>query len=493
MRNELLRRKFLHMAATASGSMIAGFDPQARSWVLDEQTGSKPLAELPKLDGTLLYDAASCSAKASDAGHIVHRMPVAVLKPGSVRDVVRIVQYANQHSLKVAMRGQGHSSYGQSLVEAGVVIDSSPLNRIDLNADSLDAQAGARWGDVAKTSLAKGLTPPVMLNDASQTVTVGGTLSIGGMGTTAHHFGAQIDNIEELDVVTGNGRAVTCSRSRDRELFDMVLAGLGQSALILRARIRLVPAQSHVLLHDFFYQDFETFFSDLKRLAVEGRFDHLAGPIRNRGGIWSFTIGAGKFYTPPNHPDPSTLKAGLRFSSASEPARIPYWDFLHRLEDTTTEEAGGTDAQGSIESYSEIGMFVPESGAKEFIRQILARRSDLVLAALFEVCPLNTNRFTRPLFRMPNEDFALVVWIVDATHNSTEISAMLASHRSLYERMRAAHGKRYAGFGAVPFSQADWIEHFGPEVWQRLSEAKRKFDPKHVLTPGPGIFGQPKG
>ena len=89
---------------------------------------------------------------------------------------------------------------------------------------------------------------------------------------------------------------------------------------------------------------------------------------------------------------------------------------------------------------------------------------------------------------MPKEDFALVVWIIDQAHDAAEISAMLANHRSLYERMRAIGGKRYAGFGAVPFSQADWKDHFGPDVWRRLSEAKRKFDPNHVLTPGPGIF-----
>jgi hypothetical protein len=57
--------------------------------------------------------------------------------------------------------------------------------------------------------------------------------------------------------------------------------------------------------------------------------------------------------------------------------------------------------------------------------------------------------------------------------------------------MRAIGGKRYGGFGAVPFSQADWVEHFGPDVWRRLSEAKMRFDSNYVLTPGPGIFVSP--
>jgi len=369
---------------------------------------------------------------------------------------------------------------------------------MSVNADSVDALAGATWGDVAKASLAKGLTPPVMLVDPTQTVTVGGTLSIGGVGTTVYRFGAQVDNVEELEVVTGDGRLMTCSAVRRSELFNMVLAGLGQCALILRARIRLVPAASHVLLQDFFYNDLETFLSDLRRLAVEGRFDHLSGPIRKNGDSWSFAIGAGKFFTPPGNPEPVTLKAGLKFTSVSEPTQIPYWDYLHRMKNTATEEAGGISRRPEINAaapnveagFAEIGMFVPESAVKEFIGKVLATPSDLALAFLVEVYPVNTRRCRRPLFRMPNEDFALIVWILDGMSNSTEVSAMLATHRSLYERMDAVGGKRYGGFGAVPFSAADWKDHFGSDVFRRLSAAKKTFDPKHVLTPGPGIFGE---
>ena len=81
--------------------------------------------------------------------------------------------------------------------------------------------------------------------------------------------------------------------------------------------------------------------------------------------------------------------------------------------------------------------------------------------------------------------------IIDATdpNDSKAVSAMLARHRSLYERMRAVGAKRYAGFGAVPFSPADWQDHFGPATWQRLVAAKKQYDPHNVLTPGPGMFG----
>ena len=40
---------------------------------------------------------------------------------------------------------------------------------------------------------------------------------------------------------------------------------------------------------------------------------------------------------------------------------------------------------------------------------------------------------------------------------------------------------------AIPFSQADWIQHYGP-VWESFRDAKKRFDPNNVLTPGQGKF-----
>lgn len=65
--------------------------------------------------------------------------------------MVGIVSYARKYGLKIAMRGQGHSLFGQALVEGGIVIESSTLNAVRLQSDDVvDAQVGALWGDVAR-------------------------------------------------------------------------------------------------------------------------------------------------------------------------------------------------------------------------------------------------------------------------------------------------------------------------------------------------------
>jgi len=82
------------------------------------------------------------------------------------------------------------------------VINSSALNAVESTSDdTLDAEAGALWGDVAKAALARGRLPPVTPD--AMMLSVGGTLSVGGMGETGFRCGAQVDHVLALDVVTG--------------------------------------------------------------------------------------------------------------------------------------------------------------------------------------------------------------------------------------------------------------------------------------------------
>src|SRR5229473_5866215 len=153
MTKQSSRRTFIKSAAAGSLAVL-GYDPRVRSWITAGQARTSSFKSVPKLDGVLLFDEASRNAIAVDRGNLFHRIPAAVLKPGSVEDVVRMVQYANQYSLKIVMRGQGHSRYGQSQAEAGIVIDSSTLNAIQApTTESVDAQPGAIWGQVAGVTL----------------------------------------------------------------------------------------------------------------------------------------------------------------------------------------------------------------------------------------------------------------------------------------------------------------------------------------------------
>ena len=153
-------------------------------------------------------------------------------------------------------------------------------------------QPGALWGDVAKVTLDRNLTPPVMPD--AMMLTVGGTLSVGGIGETTYRYGAQVDNVLELDVVTGAGELMTCSPERNDELFRMTLAGLGQCGIIVRARLRLVAAPNFVAIHPLMYDDMDAFLSDQAHLTTVDALGPLNGRItKGQDGRWQFTLLAG--------------------------------------------------------------------------------------------------------------------------------------------------------------------------------------------------------
>jgi cytokinin dehydrogenase len=496
MKDQVSRRQF---AKLAIGAAIVGFNPDERSWVTQSSNTTRPFDRVPKLDGALLQDEESRRAIAIDQGNMFHRVPAAVLRPSSVDDIVAMVRYANQHKLKVAIRGNGHSRYGQTQAEAGVVIDLRSLNAVRVRtAQSADAQPGALWSAVADTTLPKVLTPRLFPGTCIPLLTVGGMLNAGGIGNMGHYYGALVDNVTDLDVVTGDGRLVTCSSDHESELFEMVLAGQGQCGVIVRAGLPLIPAPTHVMFHILTYTDLDAYLTDQLRLAREGRFDGQRGEmLRDKSGTWSFVIEVGKFFTPPNEPNIRALEADLRCASAAAPVRMTYRDYLFRNPYTNRnfQQPGSVAVAGRPSPC--ITMWIPASATKAYLENILSLTPEAAALASFEgvenfgCYPLNTRRFTRPLFKVPSEEQAFSLWLFRSVKpdDPAALSALLASNRDLLAKMTAVGGKRYAPYSMV-ISPAEWQDHYGPEVWPRFVAAKAKYDPNRVLSPHPAIFGE---
>lgn len=143
MKHQVSRRQFTKLAI---GAAVVGFNPDGGCWVTQASNTARPFDRVPKLDGALLLDDESRRAIAADEGYMFHRVPAAVLRTSSVQDVIAMVCYANQHKLKVAIRGNGHSRYGQTQAEAGLVIDSRSFNAVRVRTRSLPTHNLARSG-----------------------------------------------------------------------------------------------------------------------------------------------------------------------------------------------------------------------------------------------------------------------------------------------------------------------------------------------------------
>ncbi|MDQ3806205.1 MAG: FAD-binding protein [Acidobacteriota bacterium] len=463
-------------------TVVLGFDLTSRSWVTEASAGGD-FSQLPPLDGTLSTDPASLAAAADDFGHLVHRTPVAVLRPGSVEDVARMVRFAREHGIRVAGRGKGHTAFGQSQADAGVVIDMSTLNQIhSIAPDRAVVDAGVVWRDLLLATTPAGLTPPV-LTDYTR-LTVGGTLSVGGVSGRSYRHGAQVDNVLELQVVTGEGHLVTCSEAENRKLFEATLAGLGLCAIIVRATIRLVPAGERAQTLRFFYPDAPAMLADLRFLIAAERFDHIRGMSVTTPAGFAFFVEATSFYTSPAEL-PADPFAGLNFVPGSEHVEdmtyFEYTDLVVKLIDALNEAGLG----GFPHPW--LDLFVPDSRIDAFASQTIAALDPALFlpGSLILFYPFVRSRLTRPMLRVPDEEIFFLFDILRTIPHEAA-SAVLAENRALYEQGRDLGGKFYT-ISAVQLEHQDWKKHFQP-VWGHLAGEKSRHDPDNVLGPGPGVF-----
>lgn len=480
-RATLTRRSFLERVAISAlvGGAFVRVPPSAGG----RSAMAKPSVR-PAIENALLSDEASRQGAAVDWGSHVKRLPMAVLRPKSADEIARIVHYASRNRIKIAMRGQGHSAYGQAQVEGGIVIDSSTLNSLHLTSRAaIDAQPGALWGEVAIATLANGLIPPVMVD--AMMLSVGGTLSVGGIGETSYRFGAQVDNVLELDVVTGRGELLTCSPRRNSELFHMTLAGLGQCAIIVRARVRLIEAPTSVVMHTLHYDDLGTFLADQKRLTNAATLGPLNGQIvRDKEGGKRFVLLAGSFSAEAYEQRPPLWKSELHFKSEAPTTTTPYLDYLNR------RTAGVMALKKSKIPNLPLLANLPEHGVQPFLTHVLSNDDAYAGISLFEVSPRVVAKHKQPLQKMPRTGpiaFELRMQRRASGIDATDYEALVNTNDALVSRIYAAGGKIYPPFAPV-LSKERWKEHYGPEVWRRLVMAKRRFDPNGILTPGAGIF-----
>jgi FAD/FMN-containing dehydrogenase len=438
----------------------------------------------PSVSGEFNCELDVRAAAANDFGNIIHRQPQAVLRPASSADIASLMRWANDRRLKVAARGQGHSTYGRPLAEDGVVIDMGTIHMIgEVRDGRIVVGAGATWRSVLDAALAHGLTPPVLTNYLG--LSVGGTITVGGCGGTSSRLGMQTDHVLELDVVTGEGREVTCLASSNSDLFDAVRAGLGQCGIMTRVTLRLQRAPERVRRFQLFYQDLSSLTAAQRSMLVEQRFDQLQGAILPDGaGGWRYQLDGAVFYDSDAVPNDERVLAGLSDDRAAAVVTdLTYRDDAHafgKFENILRSKGQWLNPKPWLLT------FLRGSNAERVAAEIVGGLTGEEIGPFGRITyyPMLTGASRTPLVRLPDESVAFAFNIIRIPSARTE--QMVAQNRMLYERIRDAEGILYP-VGALPMSADDWRAHFGPR-WPLLREAKQRHDPGNSLTPGYDLF-----
>ena len=169
---------------------------------------------------------------------MIDRRPALVAQAAGADDVARLLAYARQRDLPVAIRGGGHNGAGLGTVDDGIVIDLSAIRGIDVDprARTVRVGGGCTWGEVDRATHEHGLATP---SGIISTTGVGGLTLGGGLGHLTRRHGLAIDNLVGADVVLANGELVHASKDEHPDLFWALRGGGGNFGVVTAFEFRL--------------------------------------------------------------------------------------------------------------------------------------------------------------------------------------------------------------------------------------------------------------
>jgi len=424
-----------------------------------------------------------------DFGRLVDRMPAGAIVPASTEDVSKAVRIAFEEGWKITTRGVAHSQGGQSLSPGGLLLDMSVLNRIErLGHYSAWVEAGCLWSDLVREAADRQLAPPVLTSNLD--VTVGGTLSTGGLGASSFKFGTQADNVEELEVVTGEGHCVRCSPLENAELFDCARCGLGQFAIITRAKVRLRPVAPQVRTYLLVYDSVSNLMRDQELLMLEQRFDYLEawavpcnlgfkkiGDARVPFADWFFVLHASTEFGP-EQPRDAALLDGLRFYKKVHVEDLTHLEYVFRYEPFHTHwrQTGAWTV-----SHPWVETVLPWQKAAPYIEGVLRGFPPTLLGGGLVTLLPRQRLSGLPLMIEPDSNHLINFGILPAVSRQF-LSMALPLLKKASDLSIEMGGKRYLS-GWLDFDLDQWKAHFGPS-WDQVVRWKRFYDPRTILNPG---------
>src|SRR3954452_5075783 len=179
-----------------------------------------------RLEGEVRFAAGSRALYATD-GSNYRQVPIGVVVPKTVQDLVEAVACAREHGAPIVARGGGTSLAGQCCNVALVIDCSKYLNRI-LELDPERRFARVRPGvvldrlrDRAEQFHLTFAPDPSTHNHC----TLGGMIGNNSCGVHSVMGGNTVDNIEELEILTYDGLRFRVGATTDEELARIISEG----------------------------------------------------------------------------------------------------------------------------------------------------------------------------------------------------------------------------------------------------------------------------
>ncbi|MBL8645010.1 MAG: FAD-binding oxidoreductase [Rhodospirillaceae bacterium] len=220
--------------------------------------------------------------------HDVYRQletPLAVVRPGSVEELARVVGMATAEGVAIVPRGGG-ASYSDgycATTDNSISIDTSRLNKISVNERDMTVtvESGVTWAELYDTLSKKGLRTPFWGPFSGLKATVGGSMSQGSVSLGSSLYGPSADSVLSMDVVLADGSILKTGsaaaangtpffRHYGPDLSALFTGDTGAMGVKARITLRLIKHPPVKMSVSFGFQTFEGMAAGMEAAAKEG-------------------------------------------------------------------------------------------------------------------------------------------------------------------------------------------------------------------------------
>lgn len=172
----------------------------------------------------------------------VDQRPAVVVEAESAADVIAAVLFARSEGLRIAPQGTGHGAGPLEPLDSALLLRTSRMRgvRIDPDAQTARAEAGALWQDVTVPASDHGLAA---LAGTSPAVGVTGYTLGGGLSWLGRCYGQAANSVTGAEMVTPDGQKVRADADHEPDLFWAVRGSGGSVGVVTALEMRLYPVR----------------------------------------------------------------------------------------------------------------------------------------------------------------------------------------------------------------------------------------------------------